>query len=234
MFKLIATLMRGRAEDAEQAFVDKNAVPLLRQQIREAARGVEAARRAVAVLMAQAARERGGLARTTAALADIEARGIAAIEIGRDDLAAEAGEMIATLESELEAGQKTLATYEAGVVRLRLSLSEAEERLRRVQRGQRMVAAVEETRRLRGPMADNGDAPLAEAEQTLARLEERQAGDAAADTALRDMTAATKAGDLSGRLADAGCGAPLRPQAEAVLARLRARASVPQSGPCGA
>jgi len=35
MFNVILTLIRGRAYDAEQAFIDRNAMPLLAQQIRE-------------------------------------------------------------------------------------------------------------------------------------------------------------------------------------------------------
>ena len=53
MFKLISTLLRGRAHDAEQAFADRNAMPLLAQQIRDSAQSIHSARRSVAIAIAQ-------------------------------------------------------------------------------------------------------------------------------------------------------------------------------------
>ena len=41
MFNVILTLIRGRAYDAEEAFIDRNAVPLLAQQIRDAANAIQ-------------------------------------------------------------------------------------------------------------------------------------------------------------------------------------------------
>ena len=43
MIKLFMTLMRGRAEDGAEATRDRYALPLLRQQIRDAAGAIESA-----------------------------------------------------------------------------------------------------------------------------------------------------------------------------------------------
>ena len=56
MFKLFVTLLRGRNADAADALTNTLALPILRQQLRDCAGGVETARRAVA--MAYAERER--------------------------------------------------------------------------------------------------------------------------------------------------------------------------------
>ena len=40
MFKQLLTLVRGQTTDSSQAMLDANALPLLRQQMRDAARGV--------------------------------------------------------------------------------------------------------------------------------------------------------------------------------------------------
>ncbi len=58
MFNTFVTLIRGRRHDAAQAIADVHALSILRQQLRDGAAGVEAARRAVAVVMAYAERER--------------------------------------------------------------------------------------------------------------------------------------------------------------------------------
>ena len=79
MFNTIVTLIRGRSHDAAQGIANANALSILRQQLRDAASGVEAARRSVAVVMAYAERERKSLPRITAQLSDLEARGAAGL-----------------------------------------------------------------------------------------------------------------------------------------------------------
>ncbi|MBL9054477.1 MAG: PspA/IM30 family protein, partial [Tabrizicola sp.] len=90
MLNTVVTLIRGRSQDAAQAVADANALSILRQQLRDAAAGVEAARRAVAVVMAYAERERKALPRIGGQLADLETRAVAALGQGREDLASEA------------------------------------------------------------------------------------------------------------------------------------------------
>ena len=54
MFKQIITLFRGRSYEAAEAVVDRNALAILRQQIRDCAEAISAARKAVAVAIAAA------------------------------------------------------------------------------------------------------------------------------------------------------------------------------------
>ena len=55
MIKMFVTLLRGRAAEAAEAVADQNALPLLDQQIRDAAAALGRARRALALAMAQQA-----------------------------------------------------------------------------------------------------------------------------------------------------------------------------------
>ena len=52
MLKKLFTLVRGRSVDASQSFLDANAIALLRQQMRDAANGVDKSRKAIAIVMA--------------------------------------------------------------------------------------------------------------------------------------------------------------------------------------
>ena len=79
MFKLFVTLLRGRNADAADALTNTLALPILRQQLRDCAGGVETARRAVAMVMAYAERERKAAARINAQLADLETRALDAL-----------------------------------------------------------------------------------------------------------------------------------------------------------
>jgi phage shock protein A len=223
MIKTVVTLIRGRSHDAAQAVADANAFSILRQQLRDAANGVEAARRAVAVVMAYADRERKALPRIAAQTADLEARAVAALGQGREDLAAEAAAAIAQLDLERSTTERALATYETEIARLREELSGSERRLRDLQRGLQLADAAQKSQSVRGVASRPMTASLAEAEATLSRLQLRQTHAEVKAAAVADLSANLSAEMVSARLAAAGCGPALKPDAAAVLARLRAR-----------
>jgi phage shock protein A len=225
MFNTIITLVRGRSHDAAQAVADANALSILRQQLRDAAAGVEAARRSVAVVMAYAERERKSLPRINAQIADLEGRAIAALAQGRDDLATEAAAAIAQLEAERTTTETALATYETEIARLREELSGAELRLRDLKRGLQLADAAQKSQTVRGVVSRPVTASLAEAEATLSRLQSRQLHAEATALAVVDLSAGQSAEAISARLAAAGCGPSIRPDAAAVLERLKQKSN---------
>lgn len=225
MFKIMTTLIRGRSHDLVEAAADAQALPLLRQQIRDAAAAHEAARQAVALTMTQSARERAAAERLDGQRADLTVRALAALEAGREDLAAEAAGSIAQLEAEAETSARTLAAFDAEVASLRRVLAEGEARLRALQRGQRLAVAVETTQRMQVRVAPAGGGALDDAEATLDRLQAAQARTEATRAALAELSVGTNAEAVRDRLAAAGCGPALRPDAASVLARLKAQAA---------
>lgn len=225
MFKLLVTLMRGKNADAAEALTDAAALPLLRQQLRDCAAAVETARRSTAMVMAYEAREKKSAERIAAQLADLEARALDALAKGRDDLATEAAGTIAQLEAEAATTARAIATYATEIAHLRNSVSEAEARLRDLQRGQHLALATSQTLKLRDRAPASTNATLDEAEQTLTRLQNRQAATEATRAAMLELSASTNAETMRDRLAAAGCGAPLRPDAASVLERLKAKAA---------
>lgn len=224
MFNTIVTLMRGRSHDAAQALADANALSILRQQLRDSAAGVEAARRSVAVVIAYAERERKALPRIAAQLADLETRAMAALAQGREDLATEAAAAIAQLEAERTTAERTLATYETEIARLRQELADAETRLRDLKRGLQLADAAQKSQAVRGVVSRPVTASLVEAEATLSRLQSRQIHAEATAAAVADLSAGPSAEAVAARLAAAGCGPALRSDARAVLDRLKAKA----------
>jgi phage shock protein A len=225
MFNTVITMIRGRSHDAAQALADANALSILRQQLRDAAAGVEAARRAVAVVMAYAERERKSLPRIGAQLTDLETRAMAALGQGRDDLATEAAAAIAQLEAERATSERAIATYEIEIARLKDEVSGAEARLRELQRGLQLADAAQKSQAVRGVVSRPVTASLVEAEATLERLQARQFHAEATAAAVADLSAGQSAEAISARLAAAGCGPALKPDAAAVLARLKSKAS---------
>ena len=225
MFNTIITLVRGRSHDASQALEDANALSILRQQLRDAASGVEAARRSVAVVMAYAERERKSLPRINAQIADLEGRAIAALAQGREDLATEAAAAIAQLEAERTTTETALATYETEISRLRDELDGAELRLRELKRGLQLADAAQKSQTVRGVVSRPVTASLAEAEATLSRVQSRQLHAEATAVAVVELSASQSAEAISARLAAAGCGPSIRSDVAAVLERLKQKSA---------
>lgn len=224
MFNVILTLIRGRAHDAEQAFIDRNAVPLLAQQIRDAASAIQSARRAVAIAVAQNEQEKSQQAAIAGRIADLETRAVAAIQKGSDELARQAAETIAQLEAERDASEKAQAQFTQTIDKLKATVRASEARLQELQRGERLARATEQTQKLSAACDDNsGLATLDDAEQTLARLRAYQDRCQIAATAMKEMDAGSRQTVIIEKLANAGFGAALGPSADDVLARLRSR-----------
>ncbi|MDC7743414.1 PspA/IM30 family protein [Rhizobium binxianense] len=223
MFKLISILLRGRAHDAEQAFADCHAVPLLSQQIRDAAQSIQSARRSVAVAIAQNEQEKGQHTTIVARIADLEVRASAALTKGNEGLAREAAEAIAYLEAERDASEKAQAQFTQAIDKLKGIVRASEARLQELQRGERLARATQEAQKLDVAVSGPGFATLDDAEETLARLRLRQSQNELTAAALKDMEGAIRPAGIIEKLANAGFGAPLRSSADDVLARLKSR-----------
>ncbi len=225
MIKSFWTLVRGTVYAVEQEAVDRSALLVLDQHIRDAAAGIERAKRALAVAIAQDEAEGRRLDSTLSRIADLEDRATAALAGGREELATEAAEAIAMMEADRDAMREARAVFAKEIARLRRDVNGASHRLRELERGRRIATAAESVRRLRydGTAPDHGAAGLAEAEATLRRLRERQTEDAAADAAMETLDAGTAGTSIADRLEAEGFGRRTKPTAASVLDRLRQR-----------
>jgi phage shock protein A len=228
MLKTVFTLIRGSVAAAEEELVDRSALLVLDQQIRDAAAAIDRGKKALALAIAQDEQEGRRLDSTDARIADLEERVVAALAAGREDLAAEGAEAIAVLEADRDAIREARTAYGSEIARLRHAVTGASRRLSELERGRRVAQAAEAVRRLRtGPADMAGYATLAEAEATLRRLRARQAEEAAADAALRTLDGETAPVSVADKLEAAGFGKRTRPTADTVLERLRRRAAEP-------
>jgi phage shock protein A len=182
----------------------------------------------MAVAIAQERQEGQRLDATRARIDDLETRAIAAIEAGRDDLATEAAEAIATLEAERDASATARTLFAAEIAKLRGHVLQQQMRFSQLERGRRIARAAEAVRvarRGRVEAAPIFEGTLAEAEATLARLRERQVEADAAEAAFDALDAATGPIAVAEKLSAEGFGPRLKPNAADVLARLRERAT---------
>jgi phage shock protein A len=233
MFKLLFTLARGAAAAAEEEVVDRSALLILDQQIRDAATAVERGKRALAVAVAHDEAEGRRLEATLARIADLEERAVAALAGGREDLASEAAESIALMEADRDTVREARAAFAQEIAHLKRTAVDAGRRLAELERGRRIAQAAEAVRRLktRGPAGVDGATALADAEATLRRLRERQAKDAAIDASAESLDASAAVDTIATRLEAAGFGKRTRLTAADVLDRLHKRAT---AGPVSA
>lgn len=232
MFKTLTTLIRGAAAGAEEDFADRHALLILDQQIRDAAAATEGAKRALSIAIAQDESEGKRLNATLKRIADLEERATAALADGREDLAAEAAEAIALMETDRDAIEEARRSFAADVAQLKSAVANAAHRLAELERGRRIAQAAESVRRLKartGVTGHAGAAALAEADRTLKRLRQRQAEEAAAAAAYDSLAPGLNPAATADRLEAAGYGRRTRTTAADVLARLRKEAgeSVP-------
>ena len=228
MLKTLITLVRGRTALVAEELGDQNALLILDQQMRDATLALERAKKALAVAVAQESQEQQRLDATLARIADLETRTIAAIEAGREDLAAEAAEAIATLKAERYASLTARTLFTAEIAKLKGHVLQQQMRFSQLDRGRRIARAAEAVRiarrgRIEGAPIFAGT--LAEAEATLARLREHQIEADAAEAAFEALDAATGPVAVAEKLSAEGFGPRLKPNAADVLARLRERAA---------
>lgn len=221
MLRLFRTLARGAAAKAEEDLFDRNALLILDQQIRETRAALERSRQALAASMAGDRAEERRLAAVETRAADLETRAVAALHAGRDDLAGEAAEAIAELESERDAIRAARTRFAVEMARIRAVVADATRRQAELERGRRLAAAAETARRLRVASAPQDRATLTEAEATLARLRTLQAEAEDTEAALRAVEPGI---DMAARMERAGFGPSTRPSPSAILDRLRSRA----------
>ncbi|MEM9733071.1 MAG: PspA/IM30 family protein [Pseudomonadota bacterium] len=224
MFKMLATLIRGNAADATEAFAAQNALPLLRQQLREACAEIEAAKHAIALAMAGHKQEAERAERLKAQRDDLEIRALAALEAKEEALAQEAAQSIAHLDDEITACEKIIARYDDEITTLRSRVREAQSRINNLKRGQRVATANAVTQKLQTKVAPQNTSSLEEAESTLAALEERQRTADLTREARRELEMEANPSTIAKRMADKGLGTPVNSSADDVLARLQAKA----------
>jgi phage shock protein A len=227
MFKTIVTIARGAVFRAEEEFADHSALLILDQQIRDSASGIERAKRALAIAIAQDEAEGKRLETTLSRIADLEDRAVAALDGGREELASEAAEAIAVMEADRDSIREARATFAREIAGLKATVRKSGQRLAELERGRRIAQAAESVRRLKTGGVPAGHTALTDAETTLRRLRERQAEETAAAAAFDTLDAEANPAGIAERLEAAGFGKRTRPTAADVLARLKQKTAAP-------
>lgn len=234
MLKILTTLVRGAAAEAEQAVFDANAIRILEQQLREAATALEYAKKELACAMAHRASEARAAEALAQRIVELEQSGTDALAGAREDLAREVSTVIAATEDEKAERIAAITRLDGDINRLRQLAEDGRKRLVDLRRGLEMARAQEALRRAgangRRALA-TGTGALREAEATLAKIRDRQRQDDDFAAACEDLDRQAGGKDLDDRLRSAGFGPGLKTKPDDVLARLRQRAATKPATP---
>lgn len=221
MFQTLGALFRARAAEAEEVLIDRNAVTLLAQHLREAKAENARSRTAIARLMAREAERARALDALSVDVLKREKEARAAMEAGDDALAADLADAIMTLEDRK-------AVEDAAQADLSRRIAEARERLAENER--RFADLAEQLRAAREASLariPQGAAPTASAldraVETAERLKARDGRLEDLEAAYRRMDEEAPAASLDARVAAAGLNTEKEARKAALMKRLEGK-----------
>lgn len=224
MLNALLTLFRATFAEAGQQVTDDNAFLTVAQQVRDITAAIAASKRALALIIVQDKVEAARHAAVVADIADLEIRAMSALQGGREELAAQAAEAIASLDAERLAIKENCSATAKEIADLRAAIHDAGARLANIERLRRIAAASEAVRRLKARSNASGLSVLAEAEANLQRLRKRQIEQADVDKVLDAIEADSSPQAIAARLEAEGFGPRTKMSGADVLARLRRQA----------
>ncbi len=226
LLKKILTAIRGGVREAGESVVDANALRIYEQEISEAEGEIKKAKSDLTEVMAKEMQSTREVERIKAEIKRHETYAEQALAKGEEALALEVAEKIAGLETDLSAQVESLARFTSHVARLKELIKKSEKLIIDHQRQLSLVKTTETVQRATASITENfsnSNADLMSAKESLERIKKRQedfddrlkAGEALAsefsDQSLEDKL--KQAGIRSGNASDAN----------AVLARLKAK-----------
>lgn len=222
MLQTFRTLFAGASARAEEQVRQQYSIELIDQKIREAQQQLKAAKLGLASLIQRERSERRQVERLAARMAELTQRAEAALEAGREDMAAQAAQAIADMENESTGRGETLARLEIRISQLRQSVETAHRRIIDLKQGAVQARAVrqEQTIQMRLRRHIGGDSAMDEADQlireVLGRDDPFEQGQI-----MNEIDRELTHDGINERMADAGFGPAGRSTAADVLARLK-------------
>ena len=203
----ILTLFRGTAHEAGQAVVDKNALKILDQEIRDAGNDLVRSKEELTKVMAQRQLLATRSADRQAKRAEYEGYIAGALRQGNEQLAREVAERLSAVETDLEQDIQTLSQYDASIRALKSAIGETERKLARVKQQVDTVKATEAVQRAQGAVAarySGANGKVGTALDSLERIQAKQAEKGARLIAAQQLEAETGDNDLNSKLKSAG------------------------------
>ena len=203
----ILTLFRGTATEAGQAVVDKNAIRILDQEIRDAQNELLKSRDDLAKIMAQRNLSEKKLADKQAKAREYEGYIQGALAKGDEALARDVAVKLAPIESEIGTDRQMIVNYDDSIRALHAAIRGAEGNLARLKQQVDTVKVTESVQRAQSAIAarhSGTNSKMRTALDSLERVKERQLEQAARLDAAHQLAQGDGDDDLRKRLQNAG------------------------------
>lgn len=203
----ILTLFRGTANEAGQAVVDKNAIRILDQELRDSTSELAKSKQELTKVMAQ----RQLAANRGSALLDkrreYEGYVQGALAKGDEALAREVATKLSDVERDLQAEADNVQTLDSSIGSLKNAIRSTETQLTRLKQQIDTVKATEAVQRAQSAVSarhSGANSRIGTALDSLERIKQRQEEQGARFEAAKQLEQETGDGDLKSRLAQAG------------------------------
>lgn len=203
----ILTLFRGTATEAGQAIVDKNAIRILDQEIRDSQNELLKSRDDLTKIMAQRNLSEKKLADKQAKAAEYEGYIKGALAKRDEALARDVALKLAPIEAEITTDRQMIASYDDSIRALQTAIRSAEGNLARLKQQVDTVRVTESVQRAQSAIAarhSGTNSKMRTALDSLERVKERQLEQAARLDAAHQLASTDGDSDLRARLEQAG------------------------------
>lgn len=173
----IFTAIRGGANEAGQAVVDANAVRILEQEIRDAEKHMENAKRDLADVMAKEMQAGRRIEEVKKEITNYENYAKQALAKGDESLALDIAGKIAELQSEKQLKEKEKQSFNNHVTRLKEMIRKTSASLNDMKRQMVMVKTTDSVHKATKTITDNyanSGSRLLSAKESLDRIQKRQ------------------------------------------------------------
>lgn len=222
------TLFRGSANEAGQAVVDKNAIRILDQEMRDAESALLQSRDDLTRIMAQHKLATNKLADKKAKASEYSSY-IQQLLLKNDRaLATDVAAQLAPLEGEIGQEQQVVDQLASSITTLRATIKNTESGLQRLKHRVQSVKTTESVQKAQAALAashSGSTSKMRTAIDSLDRLQQRQSETAARMEAAHELASDTGDADLRRRLAAAGIGQG-EPTTDSILARFTEPAAI--------
>ena len=207
IFKKIWTAVRGGANEAGEAIVDSQALRILDQEIRDAAKELDKAKASLTTVMAQKMAVERKVKELKNSVEEHEGYAIKALDGGQESLAVEIAEKIASLSNDLQPQEAVLESHTGSVNQLKKAIKQTASRLDAMKREVAIIKSTESVQKaqaaLKSRMAGSSSS-MTSATESIKRIKQRQQERTDRMNATLELEKEQSGGDLSAKMREAG------------------------------
>lgn len=222
MYSTLKTLFAGASARAEEQVRDHYSIELIDQKIREAEANLKAAKVGLASLIQRQRSEQRQVDGIADRIMELVVRAKAAMDGGREDMAAQAAQAIAEMENEQTRRMETLVRLEQRIMQLRHSVETSNRRIIDLKQGAIQARAVRREQGIQKRIGRHlgGSSAMDEADELIGKVL-GQDDPFEQGQILGEIDRELNHSGIGERMAEAGFGPKGRSTAADVLARLK-------------